>query len=116
MSTPVTIDSLGAAPVLVKDVVGVLEQLHFKNTHDDALWIHAFDAASADGITPGTDPPVFRWYVPCEADPPDPTAPPFRELPMLRFNHGIVLAAVEEYFGGATGPAEGALRGGVIIE
>jgi hypothetical protein len=113
MSTPVTIDDLGATPVVVKPDVGVLETLHLKNTHANGLWVHFFDRASADGLVVGETPPDFRWFFPSAPEPEDPAG---TQIPMLRANHGIVLAAVEQYFGGATGPASGALRGGAIVE
>lgn len=112
MASPVNLN-LGATPTVVKASLGVLETLHLRNEHDAGLWIHCFDRVSADGIAVGTTPPAIRFFVPSG---PNETDPPTTLVPMLRFRHGIVMAAVEEYSGGATGPSADALRGGAIVE
>lgn len=116
MSTPVPIDSLTAAPLVIKGDVAVLEQLHFFSEHDAGLWVLAYDRKTTEGIVVGETVPAFRWYVPGAPETPDPTQPPTTYIPMLRFDHGVVLAAAQEYHEGATGPAANALRGGAIVE
>jgi hypothetical protein len=92
---------------LIGGPTSTLETLHLHSADTDALWIHVYDSATAAAVVEGTTEPVLSFRLPAGEDR---TWSPFQP-----FTAGIVIAATQEFSGGATGPGANEVRGCVVI-
>ena len=84
-----------------------LETLHLESTDADDLWVHLYDAATAGEVTEGTDTPKLSFHLPAGTEQ---TWSPFE-----RFSAGIVIAAMQEFSGAATGPGANEVNGSCVV-
>lgn len=84
----------------------VVDLLHLDNAGAVDMWVHLYDRNAAGLVTVGTTPPALSFKL---------RAGETREWINLRFASGLILAAVAEFSGGATGPATNAVNGSAIL-
>ena len=85
-----------------------LDELHLYNAGSSlGVWVHIYDAAAAASVTVGTTVPAKSYFLlPTDKD---------TWVPNLRFENGIVIAAVREFHGAATGPATNDVNGSYTV-